>query len=281
MMKPIDAAMALVSFLSLLASSHLVASASFLTPDPLAKCLVLRHSSIESSNPYFKRNSRLGLDFSQSILRGDRMYSAIQCKEIDGDDPAESVFFVREAVFADLGAAAKIITDGFFSDSTNFVTYQVERLKTFLSLESTFPDSKDKGSHEMIVACLKNGAKVVGFVELDCRETDDPKLPPRPYMCNLVVDKKWLRKGIATALVKECESISASNGKERIFLKVRERNAAATSMYEHMGYVVEACSVENDDVLLLMKKDLRPEHESSVWNAVSQIGPMFEEERAY
>lgn len=206
---------------------------------------------------------QLPLSFSESyrVLGGVQSNVRNHCtcltlQSENDNDSVESFYFVREAVFADLGAAASILTEGFFSESTNFITYQVERLKTYLSLESTYPDPINRGSHEMIVACLNRGAKVVGFAEMDCRESNDPKLPPRPYMCNLAVDKQWQRAGIATALVKECESKAIEKGKDSIFLKVRERNSAATSMYKSMGYVIAASSQEEFDVVLLMKKDL-------------------------
>lgn len=173
-----------------------------------------------------------------------------------------------------MGAAAIILTDGFFSDTTNIFTYQLERLKTFLSLESTFPNPVDRGSHEMIVACLNKGAKVVGFAEIDCRETRDPKLPPRPYMCNLAIDKKWKRKGIATALIAECESKAIKIGKDSMFLKVRERNSAATSMYQNLGYIVEANYQEENDVVLLMRKDISTADNSSCGD---EIGPVLSE----
>lgn len=234
----------------LLASFQLVSS--FQT-----KSVPFRDALCLSAPLPFKEQRGLGASERTIARNSDSVRCPLQSKYSEESFSTESFFFVRVAVFADLSAAARILTDGFFSDSTNFITYQMERLKTFLSLESTFPDPINRGSHEMIVACLNQGSKVVGFAEVDCRESDDPKLPPRPYMCNLCVDKKWQRKGVATVLIKECESISIRGGKDSIFLKVREGNFAATSMYESIGYVIVSSSQEDNDVVLLMKKDLR------------------------
>lgn len=175
----------------------------------------------------------------------------------------ENEFFVRDADFADLGNAARILTDGFFRD-VNFITYNVERLANFLSLESSFPrrTGTDSVSHSMIVGCRPTDGAVLGFVELDCRPTEDPKAAPRPYMCNLAVDKRWLRKGIASALVRECEERVMQLGEEQIFLKVRERNKAATQMYEGLGYSIKSSAYESPvrgqppDTVVLMVKDL-------------------------
>jgi len=57
----------------------------------------------------------------------------------DTQPPTPNWYFLREADFADLGKAADILTNGFFGENTNFFTLQIERLKTLLSLESTFP----------------------------------------------------------------------------------------------------------------------------------------------
>ena len=108
----------------------------------------------------------------------------------------------------------------------------------------------------MIVACLSKSGKVVGFSELDCRDINDPKLPPRPYMCNLAVDRSWKRKGIAKALVRACESRALSSGKNNIHLKVREKNVAAVKMYGGMGYTVRESIQEQDNLVLLMTKEL-------------------------
>jgi len=79
----------------------------------------------------------------------------------------------------DLGPAARILTEEFYSQKTNFVTFQIERLKTVLSLESTFPNKQtviqtDKAKRltslqKMIVACDAKDGKVVGFAEVDAR----------------------------------------------------------------------------------------------------------------
>lgn len=156
-------------------------------------------------------------------------------------------YVIRSAVFADLGTAARLLTDGFFANNTNFITYRLERLKTFLSLESTFPSRNDE-LHTMIVACRKTDGLVLGFAELDARPTTikDPSTSPspRPYMCNLVVDQKWRRQGIATALVEECERRAREWGEKEMFLKVREGNAAAIAMYQSMGYVTQSTSYD-------------------------------------
>jgi ribosomal protein S18 acetylase RimI-like enzyme len=148
---------------------------------------------------------------------------------------SSSSFFIRPALMIDMGPASKILSDGFFKSNTNFFTYQWERLQTYLSLESAFPTRKSK--HEMFVACCAKRGTVWGIVEIDARVATTNKLTSTgemvntttttnsstksrtgsddnegaplgqdgPYICNLAVDEKYKRQGIATALVQECE----------------------------------------------------------------------------
>ena len=86
-------------------------------------------------------------------------------------------YFITDAQFVHLGSAARILTEEFYSYRTNFITFQIEKLKTVLSLESTFPngpnslknDSKYTNKYpirplqNMIVACDAKDGRVVGF----------------------------------------------------------------------------------------------------------------------
>lgn len=189
--------------------------------------------------------------------------------EDDGSEDS-SFYFIREADFADLGAAARILTDGFYGDS-NFITYNVEKLNTFLSLESTFPQpgSVVGAVHSMLVACRQTDGKVLGFAEIDGRPTKKENEAPRPYMCNLAICPKWRRKGIAKDLVRHCEKKALKWGKTEMFLKVREANDAATNMYKYLGYEVQSVKTEEmrgkpPQSVVLMKKELVPIEEMAV-----------------
>lgn len=142
----------------------------------------------------------------------------------------------------DLGPAAQILTEAFYSHRTNFITFQIEKLKTALSLESTFDKQRMNPMGQMFVACSSQNGKVVGFAEVDtcslkkdCNELKECGLEdavksnlPRPYMYNLAVDQRWQRKGIATALVAACEDFVGS-------MKPNNSDAAIMS-YKQMGY---------------------------------------------
>mmetsp|Transcript_50251 Transcript_50251/g.58657 ORF Transcript_50251/g.58657 Transcript_50251/m.58657 type:complete len:211 (+) Transcript_50251:229-861(+) len=49
-----------------------------------------------------------------------------------------SFFFMRPAQFVDLGFAGNMLTEAFFSQGRNFFSYQIEKFKTILHLESVF-----------------------------------------------------------------------------------------------------------------------------------------------
>mmetsp|Transcript_8658 Transcript_8658/g.18629 ORF Transcript_8658/g.18629 Transcript_8658/m.18629 type:complete len:216 (+) Transcript_8658:497-1144(+) len=192
----------------------------------------------------------------------------------------------------DLSPAARILTEEFYSHKTNFITFQLERLKTVLSLESTFPNKQNsmrieysgRSLQRMIVACNAKNGEVIGFAEIDARSLRNSNVADassgdgasndvlRSYMYNLAVDKKWKRKGIASALVKACEKFVSdmhdSCIEKRLYLRVRKSNHAAVALYEKLGYREmnpEIISLNKEDVnsgsledgeLILFAKDL-------------------------
>ncbi|KAL7469566.1 hypothetical protein ACHAXS_009826 [Conticribra weissflogii] len=95
----------------------------------------------------------------------------------------------------------------------------------------------------MFVACNREDGTVLGFAEVDAypsKKSNTVDNINRPYMYNLAVDKRWKRKGIARALIRECEKFVRDRHIWRtemiLFLKVRKDNIAAISLYESMGY---------------------------------------------
>jgi len=197
-------------------------------------------------------------------------------------------YFVREAMVVHLGPAARILTEEFYSARTNFITFQIELLKTTLSLESTFPgntgsSTSNRRLQQMFVACESKSGKVVGFAEVDARplggNSDDSGIN-RSYMYNLAVDNKWKRKGIATELIRACE-VFVSDMHEictenRLYLRVRSCNDAAISLYKSLGYDEvdpESLSLTKEDInsnsleegeLVLLAKDLPIDAECNV-----------------
>jgi ribosomal protein S18 acetylase RimI-like enzyme len=189
-------------------------------------------------------------------------------------------FFVTEAMIVHLSPAARILTEEFYS-SRNFITFQIERLKTTLSLESTYPgnsgntSSKRRQLQQMFVACESKTGKVVGFAEVDARplgSNSDSNGVNRSYMYNLAVDKKWKRKGIASELIRVCEGyvsdVHELCAENRLYLRVRSCNHAAIALYRSLGYVeVDPLSISltkedinsnslEDGELILLAKDL-------------------------
>jgi len=159
-----------------------------------------------------------------------------------------------------MGPSARILADGFFGDR-DFFTYQIEKLRTYLSLESDFPKERDE--HIMLVACRSTDGKVVAVCDVDNR----PALKTyRPYMCNLAVDRQWRGKGLAKALITECEEIVQQWGKSELHLKARQRNKAAIALYKSLGYQIdsEGYDVSYMDHLVVMKKDIGAEGKSEV-----------------
>ena len=200
--------------------------------------------------------------------------SSVERKE---SSPSPSCFYIRPALTSDMGPASKILADGFFKDNTNFITFQFERLETYLSMEVGFP--KPNTRHEVFVACEESTGKVLGVAEVDARPERPPVPEGGPYLCNLAVDLNHLRKGIASALVKQCESqvqewILEQSLEDEIVpepkddksppkglpsslhLKVRQSNEKAIQMYHKMGYesVLFETDKKNQKVLVMRKQ---------------------------
>jgi hypothetical protein len=104
--------------------------------------------------------------------------------------------------------------------------------------------------------------------EVDARTTGrSARGQDGPYRCNLAVDEARQRKGIASALVQYCELQDQQwhcetleddvEVAKSLYLKVRETNQAAVSMYDKLGY--RSYQQEKDNkgtTVLVMRKEL-------------------------
>ena len=165
-------------------------------------------------------------------------------------------------MIGDMGKASKILAEGFYKHKSNFIVYQLEKLETFLSLESCFP--KPNSFHEILVACDNHNGEVLGMVEVDARKETKGRGQDGPYMCNLAVDEGHKRKGIASALVRDGEekvqawhSATDGNIPNSLYLKVRQSNEAAVLMYDQLGYrsYMQEADIKGE-VVLVMRKSL-------------------------
>jgi len=172
-------------------------------------------SSLRSTSPFFDRSSSTSLEDRNppvgTIISEEENYISKPNKRT----PPNDSFFIRPAMVLDMDRASKIMADGFFKGpQTNWFTYQYEKLITYLSLEANFPKTQQQRSrYEIFVACCVKTGAVWGLVEIDARGTQGgertsnvyDKSGGSAYMCNLAVDEKHQRKGIATSLVHKCE----------------------------------------------------------------------------
>lgn len=242
------------------------------------------------------------LDFATpSSTKTSLHLTSLSSETKEDDDSAEIDFFIRPSMVADLGRASEILTEGFFKGRVNILIYQWERLFTYLSLEWTH--NNKSAFRELIVACDSKSGKVLGMVELDARisrtssqteqnlQQSQPTAIPAnaecsgPYMCNLAVDPKCQRRGIATALIKKCEEMAhqwycqtkkgtvdqSSRISNSVLLKVTESNIAAVTMYDKLGYRSFAQEIHErtGDTVLVMRKQLNAVSSSESSRAAS------------
>jgi len=179
---------------------------------------------------------------------------------------------IREATEEDIPTMARILTDGFHSETTNILTYPLMRLDTFINHKFRFGD-RIGPRYGTFVAChlttadadggdgdgSSSSSRVVGCCEVDDAPTMGEKNPaPRPYMCNLAVDVEFQRNGVAGALVRNCERVVRDEYERSLLhLRMREGNQAAFDLYTGLGYKVESKYVnEKEETVLLMAKTL-------------------------
>ena len=180
-----------------------------------ATTLILSSSQQES----FDKPSTASLENHTSItsmdLTDDEEGSNSVSKSINSNQETNNeLFFIRPAMFVDMDRSSKILADGFFKGpGSNWFKYQYEKFITYLSLEANYPrNARERSRYEIYVACCADTGEVWGLVEIDARGTTNERTKRvyeesggSPYMCNLAVDEKQKRKGIATSLVYECE----------------------------------------------------------------------------
>lgn len=77
---------------------------------------------------------------------------------------------------------------------------------------------------------------IIGFVDVDARPGTKESDAPRPYLSDLAVHPGYRRKGVAQTLIKECENEVRIWGKEKLYLRVEEKNYGALKMYSDLGY---------------------------------------------
>jgi Acetyltransferases len=175
----------------------------------------------------------------------------------------EMIYYIRHAQEKDLKDASRILTNAFFR--FHWFTTPLEWLKTYFSLQDSFLEieeitrkkrkNQDGSSSEegkttnkridyriMVAACETKNDAVLGICELDGRPRSLSHLKnnsPRPYICNLAVDKKYRQQGIGKAFVRYCENVARDEWMESyLYLKVRVGNEIAMNMYRKLGYSV-------------------------------------------
>mmetsp|Transcript_18873 Transcript_18873/g.21623 ORF Transcript_18873/g.21623 Transcript_18873/m.21623 type:complete len:281 (+) Transcript_18873:69-911(+) len=190
-------------------------------------------------------------------------------------------FIIREAKEKDLPTLSVILTDSFFKEKTNFFTYPIERLNTYLALQGrfqTFRYAERSGArYRMMVACSQgrrnendnNVQEKEATTMLGCCEVDDSKpqgeinAAPRPYMSNLAVDENFRRNGVAKALITHCERIVQDDwGKSLLHLRLYDDNYAGKKLYGDCGYYEASPSTtsitdKDGKTFSLLKKTLK------------------------
>jgi ribosomal protein S18 acetylase RimI-like enzyme len=196
---------------------------------------------------------------------------------------SETAVWIRESLHGDLGKCAEVVMSAFYPNYKNPFKHMV-RLAELSRLQQSF--SYDKTQHVMYVAEVvvvdesndnnnNSNNMIVGFCDIDLRPPNRPmpySYNPRPYLSDLCVHADHRRRGIGRELVLRCEEFCVKAGKDRVYIRVEDNNAAALDLYARLGYV----AVDNPDAfkdagsILLLAKDLRASRQALVGNTAIQ-----------
>ncbi len=169
-------------------------------------------------------------------------------------------FYIRNALYSDLGQVADILIESFYNPS--ILVRQYLYLSELSRLQGNFPYSAP--NHSFFVACFKNynhsspkqKDTIIGFVDVDARPGTKESDAPRPYLSDLAVHPSYRRRGVAQTLIKECQNEVKIWGKEELFLRVEQKNNGALKMYSDLGYVaLEHPYFGVKDTTILLRKN--------------------------
>lgn len=97
----------------------------------------------------------------------------------------------------------------------------------------------DWGRHSQLVVEAEDGT-ILGFAEVWGEDATSlgniSATSPQPALFNLCVSSNARRRGVARALLRECEEATAAWGDTSLFLKVRSDNEAASALYASQGW---------------------------------------------
>ena len=83
----------------------------------------------------------------------------------------------------------------------------------------------------------KDDGKVIGTIRCEIKKTPDfYKKSKEAYIDDLIIDKKFRNKGIATELVKSCIEWATSKGITLFTCKIWAFNSNSTKLFEKLGF---------------------------------------------
>lgn len=110
----------------------------------------------------------------------------------------------------------------------------------------------EEGNRNSVTLAAEDEGRVAGFINFWI-------LRPQVQLNTLAVDKNYLRRGAASALLGKLLEYAAKNACREVDLEVNERNAAAIALYLARGFELVGKRPKfynNTDAALLLRKAL-------------------------
>ena len=96
------------------------------------------------------------------------------------------------------------------------------------------------GSDDGVFLVAEAGAKVIGIIAGYIEEAGDllvaSEFDRSAYISDLLVQREWRRRGVATALLREFERTMLAKGLQWMTVCVKSKNMLAQSAYEKYGF---------------------------------------------
>jgi ribosomal protein S18 acetylase RimI-like enzyme len=174
---------------------------------------------------------------------------------------------VKKLSFCDLPAIYSLSVKQFLSPNATIIeslNLQYQILYLFLP-KFLFP--VDVMGHYVLGLKEKSSGKLVAFVDLSlqqsCGSMNSLKSTTlsyrqkkisnlQPYMCNLLVDESYRRRGYAKLLLNACEQLAIAWGHREINLHVEASSVPACALYVKEGFEIKGAL--NNFTVLFMKK---------------------------
>jgi len=163
---------------------------------------------------------------------------------------------IRSATSDDINKIAEVLTHS-FHDFNRFMCWLYPLMKMGIAEDLRDRIYKNDPHYHCFIA-VNEDKKIIGTVELSLKTTYNylTREKKYPYISNLAVTKNYRRQGVASKLLKECETLAKSWQFDSLSLHVLAENKTGQTVYLQNGYTVKEVQIDLYSLFLTNKRRL-------------------------